>query len=94
MIQKSFSRLTPPNLTRLLHNTAGYAGYFTEVSVRFGGSLFSVTTYMKAVNTQSRTLRSSRDRFRLEEPNFNMKTYGQRGFSVVAPPPTMEQLPL
>ena len=35
-----------PNLTRLLHNTTSYAGYFTEVSVRFGGSLFSVITYM------------------------------------------------
>ena len=50
MIQKSFLRLTPlvtaslPNLTRLLHNTVSYAGYFTEVSVRFGGSLFSVIT--------------------------------------------------
>ena len=42
---------------------------------------------------QSRTLRSSRDNLRLEEPNFNMKTYGQRAFSV-APPPTMEQAPL
>ena len=27
---------------------------------------------------QSRTLRSSRDHLRIEEPNFNMKTYGQR----------------
>ena len=34
---------------------------------------------------QSRTLRSSRDHLRLEEPNFNMKTYGQRAFSVAAP---------
>ena len=34
---------------------------------------------------QSRTLRSSRDHLRLEEPNFNMKTYGQRVFSVTAP---------
>ena len=34
---------------------------------------------------QSRTLRSSRDHLRLEEPHFNMKTYGQRAFSVVAP---------
>ena len=35
---------------------------------------------------QARTLRSSRDHLRLEEPIFNMKTYGQRAFSVVAPP--------
>ena len=42
---------------------------------------------------QSRTLRSSRDHLRLEEPHFNMKTYGQRAFSVAAPP-TMEQAPL
>ena len=34
---------------------------------------------------RSRTLRSSRDHLRLEEPNFNMKTYGQRAFSVAAP---------
>ena len=34
---------------------------------------------------QSRTLRSSRDHLRLEEPNFNVKTYGQRAFSVAAP---------
>ena len=34
---------------------------------------------------QSRTLRSSKDHLRLEEPNFNMKTYGQRAFSVAAP---------
>ena len=34
---------------------------------------------------QARTLRSSRDHLRLEEPNFNMKTYGQRAFSVAAP---------
>ena len=34
---------------------------------------------------QTRTLRSSRDHLRLEEPNFNMKTYGQRAFSVAAP---------
>ena len=34
---------------------------------------------------QSRTLRSSRDHLRLEEPNFNMKTYGQRAFSVATP---------
>ena len=34
---------------------------------------------------QSRALRSSRDHLRLEEPNFNMKTYGQRAFSVAAP---------
>ena len=34
---------------------------------------------------QSRTLWSSRDHLRLEEPHFNMKTYGQRVFSVVAP---------
>ena len=34
---------------------------------------------------QSRTLRSSRDHLRLEEPNFNMKTYGQRAFSAAAP---------
>ena len=34
---------------------------------------------------QSRTLRSSRDHLRLEEPNFNMITYGQRAFSVAAP---------
>ena len=33
---------------------------------------------------QARTLRSSRDHLRLEEPNFNMKTYGQRTFSVAA----------
>ena len=39
---------------------------------------------------QSRTLRSSRDHLRHEEPNFNMKTYGQRAFSIAAPP-TMEQ---
>ena len=31
------------------------------------------------------TLRSSRDHLHLEEPNFNMKTYGQRAFSVAAP---------
>ena len=35
---------------------------------------------------QSRTLRSSRDHLRLKEPNFNMKTYGQRAFSIAAPP--------
>ena len=29
---------------------------------------------------QSRTSRSSRDHLRLEEPNFNIKTYGQRAF--------------
>ena len=34
---------------------------------------------------QSRTLRSSRDHLRLEEPNFNMKTNGQRAFFVAAP---------
>ena len=34
---------------------------------------------------QSRTLRSSRDHLRLQEPNFHMKTYGQRAFSVAAP---------
>ena len=34
---------------------------------------------------QARTLRSSRDHLRLEEPNFNMTTYGQRAFSVAAP---------
>ena len=34
---------------------------------------------------QSRTLRSSRNHLRLEEPNFNMKTYGKRAFSVAAP---------
>ena len=34
---------------------------------------------------QARTLRSSRDHLRLEEPNFNLKTYGQRVFSVAAP---------
>ena len=34
---------------------------------------------------QSRTLRSSRDHLDLKEPNFNMKTYGQRAFSVAAP---------
>ena len=34
---------------------------------------------------QSRTLQSSRDHLRLEEPNFNKKTYGQREFSVAAP---------
>ena len=34
---------------------------------------------------QSRTLRSSRDHLHLEEPNFNMKSYGQRAFSVAAP---------
>ena len=33
---------------------------------------------------QSGTLRSSRDHLRLEEPNFNMKTYGQQVFSVAA----------
>ena len=43
---------------------------------------------------QSRTLRSSRDHLRLEEPNFNMKTYGQRAFSVAAPQLYMEQAPL
>ena len=34
---------------------------------------------------QARTLRSLRDHLGLEEPNFNMKTYGQRAFSVAAP---------
>ena len=34
---------------------------------------------------QAGTLRSSRDHLRLEEPNFNMKTYGQRAFSVAVP---------
>ena len=34
---------------------------------------------------QSRTLRSSRDHLRLDEPNFNMKTYGQRAFSAATP---------
>ena len=34
---------------------------------------------------QARTLRSSRDHLRLEEPNLNMKTYGQRAFSAAAP---------
>ena len=29
--------------------------------------------------------RSSSDHLRLEEPNFNMKTYGQQAFSVAAP---------
>ena len=42
---------------------------------------------------QSMTLRSSRDHLRLEEPNFNMKTYGQRAFPI-ASPLTMEQAPL
>ena len=42
---------------------------------------------------QARTLRSSGDHLRLEEPNFNMKTYGQRAFPVAAPL-TMEQAPL
>ena len=34
---------------------------------------------------QSRTLRSSRDHLRLEEPNFNIKTHCQRAFSVAVP---------
>ena len=34
---------------------------------------------------QSRTLRSSRDHLRLEEPNFNMKTYGQWAFLLLPP---------
>ena len=34
---------------------------------------------------QSRTLRSTRDHLRLEEPNFKMITYGQREFTVAAP---------
>ena len=34
---------------------------------------------------QSRTLRSSSDHLRHEEPNFNMKTYGQQAFSIAAP---------
>ena len=34
---------------------------------------------------QARTLWSSRDHLRLEEQNCNMKTYGQRAFSVAAP---------
>ena len=34
---------------------------------------------------QSRTLQSLRDHLCLEEPNFNIKTYGQRAFSVAAP---------
>ena len=33
---------------------------------------------------QSRTLRSSGDHLRFEEPNFDMKTYGQQAFSVAA----------
>ena len=32
---------------------------------------------------QPRTLRSSRDHLRLEEPNFNMKTYGQGAFPLL-----------
>ena len=45
---------------------------------------------------QSRTLRSSRDHLRVEEPNFNMKTYGQRAFPPppLPPAPTMEQVQL
>ena len=34
---------------------------------------------------QARTLWSSRDHLRLEEQNCNMKTYGQRAFSIAAP---------
>ena len=34
---------------------------------------------------QSWTLRSSRNHLRLEEPNFNRKTYGQRASSVADP---------
>ena len=33
---------------------------------------------------RSRTLRSPGDHLRLEEPNFNIKTYGQRAFSIGA----------
>ena len=32
---------------------------------------------------QSRTLRSSRDHLRLEEPNFNMKPYGHKRFPLL-----------
>ena len=41
--------------------------------------------YLEDISKFYHQSRTSRDHLRLEEPNFNMKTYGQRAFSVGAP---------
>ena len=71
---------------------------FVRAKLDFGNSLLfgaqkryivKLQSIQNAVHSkfyyQSRTLQSLRDHLCLEEPNFNIKTYGQWAFSVAAP---------
>ena len=49
------------------------------------GRYFKILKFYHQSINQGHYAGSSRDHLRLEEPNFNMKTYGQRAFSVAAP---------